>query len=85
LKTLVVYTRKNCQLCEEALLELRELQREFPFTVETVDIDNDERLIEAYDWYIPVVTLDGEILQYGRIVKEKLKLQLAGRFPSTMG
>ncbi|WAA11944.1 glutaredoxin family protein [Fervidibacillus halotolerans] len=76
MKQIIVYSRKNCHLCHEAESILKELEGELPITWEKRDIDEDDRLIELYDWYVPVIELEGRILQSGKIVKEMLKKQL---------
>ncbi len=61
------YTKKDCPLCEEAKDLLKLLQREKTFTLLEVDIYANDRLLEQYGLMIPVVEVDGEIIQYGKI------------------
>lgn len=61
------YSRKNCMLCEEGLLTVRIVQEDVPFQLEIVDIELDEQLHEKYMLMIPMVELNGEIVQYGQI------------------
>ncbi|MGM0854717.1 MAG: glutaredoxin family protein [Bacillota bacterium] len=61
------YTRTQCGLCEEAKITLRLLQDELEFEINEIDIDESDDLIERFGLMIPVVELDGEILQYGQI------------------
>jgi len=75
------YTRKGCHLCKKALTVLQELQNEFKFRVQLVDIDVSPRLVEAYGHDIPVGVLEGrEIFRHRidehavrEILREKLK------------
>jgi glutaredoxin len=67
--TIVLYTRTRCPLCDKAKAILLELQTEFDFKLEEVDIETDDKLIEEYGLMIPVVLLDGEEVQYGLIDK----------------
>jgi glutaredoxin len=67
----IVYSRPDCHLCEQALTRLRELQRELSFDLHEVDISGDATLERAYFERIPVITVDGsEVSDY--IVNETL-------------
>ena len=56
----LLYTRTNCHLCEEVKLQLRELQKEFPFLFQEVDIDKDPQLRRRYNEEVPVVFVHGK-------------------------
>ncbi len=59
----VVYGRRECHLCEEALRTLTVLLEEgYRFVIEEVDIDGDDALLRSYLERIPVVWVDGEIV-----------------------
>ncbi|CEG23438.1 hypothetical protein BN1080_02415 [Planococcus massiliensis] len=64
---LTLYTRSNCELCEEAKLMLELVKEDFPLEYQEVDIESDEQLHEKYMLMIPVIEREGEILIYGRI------------------
>jgi glutaredoxin len=55
----VVYHAEGCHLCERALAQVRELQRELQFDLTEVDIGGDEALEAIYREWIPVVEIDG--------------------------
>ncbi|WAA09902.1 glutaredoxin family protein [Fervidibacillus albus] len=78
MKKFILYTRKNCHLCEDAESILIELEKELPLSWEKRDIDEDEQLVERYDWYVPVIEFEGRIIQSGEIVKEMLKNEITG-------
>lgn len=61
------YTRSQCGLCEDAKITLKLLQGELGFKIMEIDIDDSDDLTERFGLMIPVVELDGEILQYGQI------------------
>ncbi|WP_066141840.1 glutaredoxin family protein [Lederbergia lenta] len=61
------YTKKNCMLCEDAELMLRMLQKEYGFDIITNDIETNEMWMEKYGISIPVVEIDGELIQEGII------------------
>ncbi|MBB6177679.1 glutaredoxin [Anoxybacillus tengchongensis] len=68
----VVYSKQNCCLCDEAKDILRELQVKW----EEVDIYKDEQWLERYHLIIPVIEIDGEIVAYGRIHKDVIRKRL---------
>jgi thiol-disulfide isomerase/thioredoxin len=75
-KNLIFYTKIHCPLCDKAHKLLQELQTETPFTIEIVDIYNDDALVEKYGMMIPVVEVDGEEIDYGIISMDKVKKAL---------
>jgi glutaredoxin len=68
----VLVTRKGCHLCDQALTFIQELGIE----PELQDVDADERLHDLYDWRVPVVLLDGQIVGEGRLGREELSRAL---------
>jgi glutaredoxin len=58
----VVYSRPDCHLCEEALAALRTLRERLAFELQEVDISKDESLHRTYFDRIPVIAVDGEEL-----------------------
>ena len=77
-RSLILYTKAGCHLCEEATAALRGLQLELAFELLEVDITTDERLHRAYFERIPVGVLDGVEL-FGYFVDERaLRARLAG-------
>ncbi|WP_078378969.1 glutaredoxin family protein [Sutcliffiella halmapala] len=73
---LVFYTKVDCSLCEKAKKVLNDLQNEMDFTIEEVDIYQDDVLLEKYQIMIPVVELEEEMLGYGIIHKEEIRKRL---------
>ena len=69
-KTVKLYSRPRCHLCENAREILEDLQQNFDFIIEEINIDLDDALVEKYGITIPVVELDGEELQYGIVNKK---------------
>ena len=59
MRTVVIYGRDGCCLCEEALELLERVRAAHPFVLEQRDIESDDRLLAAYLERIPVVTIDG--------------------------
>ncbi len=53
--TVTLFSRKNCQLCEQARQDLNTLQQEIPHKLVEIDIESDEAILKAYLAEIPVV------------------------------
>lgn len=62
MRSVTVYSRPGCHLCDDALAVLRRMRHEIPFELTELDITQDDELHRAYFERIPVVTLDGEHL-----------------------
>ena len=59
LPVVVLYTRRNCHLCEEAKEHLSTLQGEEPFRLEMFDVDADPQLRARFNEDVPVVYIHG--------------------------
>jgi c-di-GMP-related signal transduction protein len=68
----VVYSRPECHLCEEAITAIVALHEQgYRFALHEIDIDSDDLLLRRYLEKIPVVEVDG-------IVVSELVLDQAG-------
>ena len=76
MKTVQFYTRERCRLCRDAKIILELLQDEIPFTIEEIDIESEDRLVEEYGLKIPVIAIDGAEVQYGQIDYETIRERL---------
>jgi glutaredoxin len=62
-RTVTLYSRPGCHLCEEAKATLHRLQAErAAFAVHEINIETDDALHARYLERIPVIALDGEEL-----------------------
>jgi glutaredoxin len=61
-RSVVLYGREGCCLCDEAREVLTRVRSRHPsaFELGECDIDKDDALLRAYLERIPVVTIDGE-------------------------
>jgi hypothetical protein len=59
-------------LCEDARALLDELQPEFGFALEEIDITRDENLFARYRYEIPVLLRDGNEVARGRLTDREL-------------
>jgi glutaredoxin len=62
MRTVTLYGRPGCHLCDDALAVLQRIQRAVPFALEERDITADDALHRRYLERIPVIALDGEEL-----------------------
>jgi glutaredoxin len=61
-RTVTLYGRPDCHLCDEARAALERVRATHPFRLAEVDIETDDELFKRYLERIPVVVLDGEEL-----------------------
>ena len=62
MRTVTVFGREGCHLCEEAVERLRALRDELGFVLREVDIEQDDRLHARFLERIPVIALEEEEL-----------------------
>jgi glutaredoxin len=62
MRTVTLYGRRGCHLCDDARAALERIRAERAFDLEEVDIESDDALFKRYLERIPVVALDGEEL-----------------------
>jgi len=73
---LVLYTRRDCPLCDE-LKQLVERSRYSELvSLEMVDVDLDPQTSERYGWRVPVLTSADEVVVEGRVESERLDERL---------
>jgi glutaredoxin len=63
----IVYTRTQCPLCDEAKHFLEGEQDRRGFALRFVDVDGDPELKAKYDDCVPVVEIDGKVRFRGKI------------------
>lgn len=60
-----VYIRQACHLCDELLTQLRQLNNEYSFEFQLIDVDSRPEYIKQHGAKVPVVMLgDREICHY---------------------
>jgi hypothetical protein len=60
MRTVVLYGRPGCHLCDDAREGLLRLRADVPFVLEEVSIEGSDELLRRYLERIPVVTVDGD-------------------------
>jgi glutaredoxin len=61
-RTVTLYGRAGCHLCDDARAALQRFRATVPFVLEEIDIEADDALLRRYLERIPVIALDGEEL-----------------------
>jgi glutaredoxin len=79
----VVYSRKECHLCEVVKETLTRLQARADFRWHEVDIDADPELRQRFDTEVPVVFIDGRKAFKYHMEEHQFLRALAGRGPAT--
>jgi glutaredoxin len=59
LRSVVVYSRRGCHLCELVKESLGKLSRQGGFTWHEIDVDSDSELRRQFNDEVPVVFIDG--------------------------
>ena len=72
----VVYSRTDCCLCDEALAEVERARRSIDFGVAVVDVDSDPDLAARYGHEVPVVEVDGRKAFKFRLTADQLLRRL---------
>ena len=67
----VIYSRDNCHLCEEAEKNVREVLVDIPFDLEVIYIDGDPELGRLYGEEVPVTLINGAKHDYFRVDKKR--------------
>ena len=76
MKTVVLYSRPGCHLCDDARGALERVRGGTPFRLQEVDITSDDALHARYLERIPVVVLDGEELFEYFVDEDALRARL---------
>jgi glutaredoxin len=61
-RTVTLYGRAGCHLCDDARAALQRIRATAPFVLEEIDIEADDALLRRYLERIPVIALNGEEL-----------------------
>ena len=73
----VLYGRRECELCDEMKAVVEEVRSTIPFALEIVDVSGDAALEAAYGLDVPVLTIDGRKAFKHRVAAAALRRRLA--------
>ncbi len=71
--SIIIYSKKDCHLCDIAKETLLKVRQEFPFSLTEVDIETDKTVFEKYKYLIPVIEIDGEKAFYYKVDENEFK------------
>ncbi len=73
-KTLTLYTRKTCGLCDEMHELLDHVRARHPFDLVVIDVDTEAtpEKLAAYDLEVPVLEIEGRKVAKYRIEEARL-------------
>ena len=74
----VIYSKPECHLCDEAKAAIQAAGCEGQYTLEEVNIESDPELRRRYRYDIPVITLDGVEAFRHRLSPEQFREALRG-------
>ncbi|GAB4336443.1 MAG: hypothetical protein Kow0010_24300 [Dehalococcoidia bacterium] len=72
-RVVTLYTRKGCTLCTQAEQLLQPIAARHGYTVELVDIEQDEALLRRYLFEVPVVAIEGREVATGNVTRAHLE------------
>jgi glutaredoxin len=64
---IIMYTRENCHLCEDAWTLLVARQKARGFSLRKIDVDTSPDLAAQHGTWVPVVTVNGQVRFRGGI------------------
>ena len=67
MKTVTVYSRTGCHLCENAIKQIESVNSDLDFKLEIKLIDNDPQLEKMYGEQVPVILIDQQPHDYWRV------------------
>jgi glutaredoxin len=73
---LILYTRKDCCLCEEMKITIREVAERFPLAIQEFDVDTSPELQEQYGDEVPVLFVNGRKAFKYRVTEKELETRL---------
>jgi hypothetical protein len=73
---LLLYTRKDCCLCEEMKEVVRRVAESFPLTLQELDVDSAAELQEQYGNEVPVLLVNGRKAFKYRVSARELESRL---------
>ena len=76
MKTVTVYSRTGCHLCEIAIDQIYSVKNDSNFNLEIKLIDNDADLEKKYGEQVPVILIDNQPHDYWRVDLDRFTLAI---------
>ncbi len=71
MKTVTIYSRTGCHLCEIAINQIESVKSKIAFDLEIKLIDDNPELEKAYGEQVPVILIDQQPHDYWRVDVER--------------
>ena len=71
MKSVTVYSRSGCHLCEIAIDRINSVINDYKFTLDIVLIDHNSELEKEFSEQVPVILIDNKIHDYWRVDLER--------------
>jgi thiol-disulfide isomerase/thioredoxin len=75
----ILYGKKGCCLCDKAKQIIQKVQQQYPLTLLEVDITGDPKLMEKYQFLIPVIAVNGQDTFISEVSESDFRSFLAGQ------
>ena len=76
----VLYTKRDCGLCQEMKAAMKSAGCDDLYTLEEVDIEKDASLFESYRYEIPVLCINGAEAFRHRLAADEFKAYVTSLF-----
>jgi hypothetical protein len=73
---LTLITRRDCHLCDEMAVVLKQTAPLFPTSVEVTDVDSSPELLARYSDEVPVLLIEGRKAFKYRVTRDALERRL---------
>ena len=77
----LLYTRKDCCLCDEMKAAIRDVAGKIPLHVEEIDVDSAPELARRYGNEVPVLLINGRKAFKYRVTAGELERRLKREMP----
>lgn len=81
MRTVTVYTRVGCHLCEVAVTQAARIAADTGSRFGTVDVDADPEDRAEYGDLVPVILVDGHVHGYYQVDPDRLRAALTAPAP----
>ena len=71
MKSVTVYSRSGCHLCEIAIDRINSVINDYNFTLDIILIDQNSELEKEFGEQVPVILIDNKIHDYWRVDLER--------------
>ena len=79
IRQLVLYSRKDCCLCEDMKTIINSVAKKIPLSLEEIDVDTSTELRNAYGEEVPVLYIDGRKAFKYNVTARELEIRLKAK------